>query len=86
MNSSPDSASVQMRSITELSEGSTNGVNEPLRASPSQATTSATTENTRAKPQSKRPRQRGRGRLQQRRPALRYGVCSRHCSIRFISI
>ncbi len=52
MESSPDIASVQIRSITELSDGSTNGVNWPLRARPSQATISATMENTRAKPHS----------------------------------
>ena len=74
-----------MRSITELSDGSTNGVNWPLRARPSQATTSATMENTRAKPHSKRVRQRRRRRFQ-RVAVRRYGVCSRHCSIRFISI
>ena len=85
MARSPDTASVQMRSITELSDGSTNGVNCPLRASPSQATTSATMENTRAKPHSSRARQRRRRRLQRRGPR-RHGVCSRHCSIRFISI
>ena len=45
-------ASAQMRSMTELSDGSTNGVNCPLRARPSHATTNARMENTRVKPHS----------------------------------
>ena len=85
MARSPETASVQMRSITELSDGSTNGVNCPLRASPSQATISATIgEHAREAPQ-QRVRQRRRRRFQ-RRGVRRYGVCSRHCSIRFMSI
>ena len=75
-----------MRSITELSDGSTNGVNCPLRASPSQATISATIENTRAKPQSSVCASDGAGASSDRGVVRRYGVCSRHCSIRFMSI
>ena len=74
-----------MRSSTELSDGSTNGVNVPLRASPSQATTSATIENTRAKPHSNVCASEGAG-ASKRRGFLDHGVCSRHCSIRCMSI
>src|SRR4051812_11952987 len=52
MNNSPESASLQMRSTTLVSEGSTNGVNMPLRANASQPISSANTEDTRAMLQS----------------------------------
>ena len=44
-----------MRSSTALSAGSMKGVNAPERAATSQATASATTENTRANPQPAAP-------------------------------
>ena len=85
MNSSPETASVQMRSSTELSDGSTNGVNAPLRASTSQATISATIENDAREAPQQRVRQRRRGRSSASR-VRDHCVCSRHCSIRFMSI
>ena len=86
MHRSPETASVQMRSSTELSDGSMNGVNAPLRASPSQATTSATIgEHAREAPQ-----QRARAATARAPPARRaaadHCVCSRHRSIRCMSI
>ena len=84
MNSSPDTASAKMRSITELSDGRTNGVNMPLRASASQATTRASTEKIRAKPHSRRYASGGTGASSAAGRA--HCSCSRHCSIRFISI
>ncbi len=73
-----------MRSITEESDGSTNGVNCPLRAKPSQATISTTMENTRAKPHSRVCASDGAGASSVW--SGDHGVCSRHCSIRFMSI
>ena len=75
-----------MRSITSLSAGSWKGVNVPLRASTSQATASATMENTRAKPHSASAHAAQRGRFRRRGRAAARPVYSRHASIRLVII